>query len=113
VDSLDLDNSDLEELRRVIMESEIDKIIVTMGSDKLAEFAEKTIISGKTIVFTGSALPYSSLHSDAGFILATQTLNPRNDLTKFSFRYGLVIFAPEQAKVLALTPSIVTFAIGI
>lgn len=104
VDSLDLGDNDLDKLHETIKKSSVDKIVVTMGSDKLAEFAEKTQIEGKTIIFTGSALPYSSIHSDAGFNvgMAVATVQSGNSGTFVAmngkvFPAGTVIKDSEDA----------------
>jgi len=66
-DSLEISSDDITSLHKSIKESEEKMIIVTIGTDRMAEVARSIEPNDKTIVFTGSGLPYYSLNSDASF----------------------------------------------
>jgi len=81
-DSLDLDDSDREKIRKAIVSDPADRIIVTHGTDTMATTAEYLReIPGKTIVLTGSMYPAQYRDSDAVFnlgcaLIAAQILEP-------------------------------------
>lgn len=83
VDSLEMTNEDRELIAEHCKKSKEDKIIITHGTDTMAEtaklLAEK--LSGKTIVITGAMIPYKFGSSDGLFNLGSamafvQTLSP-------------------------------------
>ncbi|RYZ30657.1 MAG: asparaginase [Chitinophagaceae bacterium] len=83
VDSLEMTNDDRELIAEHCKKSKEDKIIITHGTDTMAEtaklLAEK--LSGKTIVITGAMIPYKFGSSDGLFNLGSamafvQTLSP-------------------------------------
>jgi L-asparaginase len=81
-DSLDLDDSDREIIRKAIVSEPRDRIIVTHGTDTMittARFLQN--IANKTIVLTGSMYPAQYRDSDAVFnlgcaLVAAQVLGP-------------------------------------
>jgi len=83
VDSLEMTNEDRELIAEHCKKSKEDKIIITHGTDTMAEtaklLAEK--LTGKTIVITGAMIPYKFGSSDGLFNLGSamafvQTLSP-------------------------------------
>lgn len=67
-DSLDLVEDDRQKLKQFILSSVASKIIVTHGSDTMADSANYVgLVKGKTIVFTGSYKPERFIESDADF----------------------------------------------
>ena len=73
-DSLDMSGDDRAALRDLIVATPHTKIVVTHGSDTLAESARFVgTVPGKTIVFTGSYSPERFRDSDADFNLGGAT----------------------------------------
>jgi len=81
-DSLDMTTDDREAIRRAVAADPNEKIVVTHGTDTMADTARHLIgLAGKTIVFTGALEPARSRYTDATFnvgcaIAAAQTLPP-------------------------------------
>ena len=79
-DSLEINDADRRAVREIIEKDECDKIVITHGTDTMAETAKFLIgIANKTIVFTGAMEPARSRYTDATFnvgcaIAAAQTL---------------------------------------
>ena len=83
VDSLEMTNEDRELIAEHCKKSKEDKIIITHGTDTMAETAKllSEKVSGKTIVITGAMIPYKFGSSDGLFNLGSamafvQTLPP-------------------------------------
>ena len=83
VDSLEMTNEDRELIAEHCKKSKEDKIIITHGTDTMAETAKllSEKLSGKTIVITGAMIPYKFGSSDGLFNLGSamafvQTLSP-------------------------------------
>jgi L-asparaginase len=80
-DSLDMNDSDREEIFKACKTATEDKILITHGTDTMVKSAEKlSAIKDKTIVLTGAMIPYAFKNSDGvfnlGFALsAVQTLS--------------------------------------
>jgi L-asparaginase len=80
-DSIHMDDSDRQLLRAKIAVCPHRHILVTHGTDSMAESAEALIgLSGKVVVLTGAMSPYRFKKSDVSFNLgcavgALQTLN--------------------------------------
>jgi L-asparaginase len=69
-DSLDLTDEDREVIRRTVVESRHDHILVTHGTDTMTDTAHALAgINGKTIVLTGALAPARFAESDAMFNL--------------------------------------------
>ena len=81
-DSLELTEADRATLRQAVAELEARRVVVTHGTDTMAESAKAlATITGKTIVLTGALAPARFAESDAPFNLgmafaAAQTLPP-------------------------------------
>lgn len=81
-DSLELTQSDREQMKEAILASPLKSIIVTHGTDTMTDTAEVLSgIEGKTIVLTGALAPGRFAQSDATFnvgmaFAAAQTLPP-------------------------------------
>ena len=81
-DSLDMTADDREAIRRAVAADPGDKIVITHGTDTMADTARHLIgLACKTIVFTGALEPARSRYTDATFnvgcaIAAAQTLPP-------------------------------------
>lgn len=79
-DSLELTDADRAAIRAAVAASDVDKILVTHGTDTMVDTARVLSgIAGKTIVLTGAMQPASLRISDAQFnvgfaLAATQTL---------------------------------------
>lgn len=81
-DSLDLDDSDREAMRKAIVAEPADRVIVTHGTDTMittARYLQQ--IPDKTIVLTGSMYPAQYRDSDAVFnlgcaLIGAQILEP-------------------------------------
>ncbi len=79
-DSLELTNEDREAIRDTVAASDIEKVLVTHGTDTMINTAcMLASIAEKTIVLTGSMQPATLRNSDAAFnvgfaLAATQTL---------------------------------------
>ena len=80
-DSLDIDTQDRDLIINKCNESLSEKILITHGTDTIVETAKQiqSLNMAKTIVLTGSMIPYSISNSDALFnlgfaISAVQTL---------------------------------------
>lgn len=73
VDSLDLTDSDREIVKGVCARSEEDRIVVTHGTDTMAETAKVLGEASlpKTIVLTGAMIPYAFGSSDGLFNLGS------------------------------------------
>lgn len=80
-DSLDLDDRDRAAIRTAVAQSDARHILITHGTDTMAETARSLSgISGKTIVLTGAMQPASLRSSDSvfnvGFAMAAVQLLP-------------------------------------
>lgn len=79
-DSLEMTEEDRSKVREIIEKEACDKIVITHGTDTMADTAKSlTGIKNKTIVFTGAMEPARSRYTDATFnvgcsIAAVQTL---------------------------------------
>jgi len=70
-DSLELDNGDRDIIFDACQKSSEPHILITHGTDTMVKTAKKlSTISDKTIVLTGSMIPYAFKNSDAIFNLA-------------------------------------------
>jgi L-asparaginase len=70
VDSLDMSNEDREIIGYNCKKSQVDRILITHGTDGMVETARSLAaenISGKTIVLTGAMIPYAFGSSSDGF----------------------------------------------
>lgn len=83
IDSLDITDIDRELIARHCQEADEDQIIITHGTDTMAQTAQLLAkkIKGKTIVLTGAMIPYKFGSSDGLFNLGSalafvQTLPP-------------------------------------
>lgn len=83
VDSLEMSSTDRDLIAEHCLKSPEDKIIITHGTDTMAETAHVLAqkITGKTIVITGAMIPYKFGSSDGLFNLGSamafvQTLPP-------------------------------------
>lgn len=93
-DSLEMEESDREELVEHIKNSSSDKILIIHGTDtmdKTAEFLEK-YISDKTILLTGAMVPYSidSVEANANLSMAVGYLLHSTKNGIFIAMHGLV-----------------------
>jgi L-asparaginase len=72
-DSLCLKDSDIKIISDVCQNSEEDKILITHGTDKMANTAKilGQFIKNKTIVLTGAIIPYAFGSSDGMFNLGS------------------------------------------
>ncbi|WP_417529975.1 asparaginase domain-containing protein [Marinobacter lipolyticus] len=69
-DSLEMDDADRELVRHTVASSDYDKILITHGTDTMAETAQAlTAIKDKTIVLMGAMQPARMRRSDAVFNL--------------------------------------------
>ena len=69
-DSLDIDDSDRQNIHSLVSSLEEDKIVITHGTDTISTTAKKlSDIKGKTIILTGAMLPEKFYDSDAEFNL--------------------------------------------
>lgn len=69
-DSLDLDESDREKIYDACKSTEIDRIIITHGTDTIVQTAQVlSKITDKVIILTGSILPWTFKQTDAEFNL--------------------------------------------
>jgi L-asparaginase len=67
-DSLDITDKDRANIYKAINELDQDRIVVTHGTDTIAQTAEKlSTIKNKTVVITGARLPEKFYDSDAEF----------------------------------------------
>lgn len=72
VDSLDMDDHDRELIINQCRKCELDRIVITHGTDTMAETARALAdaqIEGKTIVLTGAMIPFAFGSSDGLFNL--------------------------------------------
>ncbi len=83
IDSLEMTNIDRELIAKHCIEADEDRIIITHGTDTMAETAQvlEELVSKKTIVITGAMVPYKFGSSDGLFNLGSamafvQTLKP-------------------------------------
>ncbi|RYY89533.1 MAG: asparaginase [Chitinophagaceae bacterium] len=83
IDSLEMTDLDRELIARHCTEAEEDQIIITHGTDTMAETAEVLAqrVANKTVVLTGAMVPYKFGSSDGLFNLGSafafvQTLPP-------------------------------------
>ena len=80
-DSTEMKSTDLEELLQTCKECKENNIVITHGTDTILNTAKKlSVITNKTIILTGSFLPYAFKETDAEFnlgmaISGAQTLN--------------------------------------
>ncbi len=72
-DSLQMDDTDRELIARQCNEATAEKIVITHGTDTMAQTAAHVaksypdIVTEKTIVFVGAMIPYEISYSDATF----------------------------------------------
>lgn len=67
-DSLDMTDEDRHKIYDICEQSEIDKIVITHGTDTMTKTAEVlSKLTNKTIVITGSLQPEKFITSDADF----------------------------------------------
>jgi L-asparaginase len=73
VDSLEMTDDDRQLIARQCQNSDEDKIIITHGTDTMAETAAVLAreITGKTVVLTGAMIPYKFGSSDGLFNLGS------------------------------------------
>jgi len=83
IDSTEMNEVDREIIRKSCQESSADRILITHGTDTMAETARYLgqTIQGKTVVLTGAMIPYTFGSSDGLFNLGSaiafaQTLDP-------------------------------------
>ena len=83
IDSLEMTDMDRELIARHCMDAEENQIIITHGTDTMAETARilEDIVKNKTVVITGAMIPYKFGSSDGLFNLGSamafvQTLKP-------------------------------------
>lgn len=83
IDSLEMTEMDRELIGRHCQEAEEDKIIITHGTDTMAETALvlSKMVKEKTVIITGAMIPYKFGSSDGLFNLGSalafvQTLSP-------------------------------------
>jgi L-asparaginase len=83
IDSLEMEEMDRDLIARHCMEADEEKIIITHGTDTMADTARflEQKVSGKTVVITGAMVPYKFGSSDGLFNLGSamafvQTLKP-------------------------------------
>ncbi len=72
VDSLDMDDHDRELILSQCRKSDLERIVVTHGTDTMAETARnlgQAALPGKTIVLTGAMIPFAFGSSDGLFNL--------------------------------------------
>ncbi len=73
IDSLDMTDSDREQIAKKCLAAAEDKIVITHGTDTMvqtAEFLAKNVVN-KTIVLTGAMVPYKFSSSDGMFNLGS------------------------------------------
>jgi len=71
-DSLDLDNSDRQLIKKTVQGSMSENVVITHGTDTMIKTAQYLFgIAGKTIVLTGSMQPARFRFSDAVYNIAT------------------------------------------
>ena len=73
IDSLDMTDSDREQIAKKCLATTEDKIVITHGTDTMvqtAEFLAKNVVN-KTIVLTGAMVPYKFSSSDGMFNLGS------------------------------------------
>ncbi|MGR8933491.1 MAG: asparaginase domain-containing protein [Gammaproteobacteria bacterium] len=84
IDSLDMSDSDRQKIENACLAAAEDKIIITHGTDTMAETARHiapSIAQYKTVVLVGAMIPFSIGGSDALFnfgcaVMAVQMLPP-------------------------------------
>ena len=83
IDSLEMTDMDRELIGRHCMDADENQIIITHGTDTMAETARilEDIVKNKTVVITGAMIPYKFGSSDGLFNLGSamafvQTLKP-------------------------------------
>ena len=83
IDSLEMTDTDRELIARHCREAEETQIVITHGTDTMAETASRLAqsVTGKTVVLTGAMIPYKFGSSDGLFNLGSalafvQTLPP-------------------------------------
>ena len=71
-DSSDMTDDDREKILSACLETELDKIVITHGTDTMLDTARKlSSIEEKTIVITGAMRPELFANSDASFNIGT------------------------------------------
>ena len=83
-DSLEMDDTDRETIRREILSGESDSILVIHGTDTMEESARylsRRLEGKRSVVFTGAMVPYSidPVEATANFALGMGALLQRND----------------------------------
>lgn len=71
-DSLDIDDTDRKLIRQAVIDSAVEKIVITHGTDTMIETAKSLQgIAGKTVVLTGAMQPARFRFTDAIFNIAS------------------------------------------
>lgn len=71
-DSLDIDDADRKLIRQAVIDSAVEKIVITHGTDTMIETAKSLQgIAGKTVVLTGAMQPARFRFTDAIFNIAS------------------------------------------
>lgn len=69
-DSLEMDDTDREIIRRAVLAAEEDKILITHGTDSMVDTAQRLLdVTDKTIVLFGAMQPARMRYTDAMFNL--------------------------------------------
>lgn len=74
IDSLDMTDADRALVVEQCRQSDVDRIVVTHGTDTMVETAKAVAaagLAGKTVVFTGAMIPYAFGSSDGLFNLGS------------------------------------------
>lgn len=74
IDSLEMTDADRAVVVEQCRQSEVDRIVVTHGTDTMVETARAVAaaaLTGKTVVFTGAMIPYAFGSSDGLFNLGS------------------------------------------
>jgi L-asparaginase len=73
IDSLDMSDADRALIVQNCLQSEEDRIVITHGTDTMAETAAAVAgaVTGKTVVLTGAMIPYAFGSSDGLFNLGS------------------------------------------
>jgi len=71
-DSLDIDDADRKLIRQAVIESSVEKIVITHGTDTMIETAKSLQgVAGKTVVLTGAMQPARFRFTDAIYNIAS------------------------------------------
>ena len=98
-DSLDLNDADRELIKAAVIESSIDKIVMTHGTDTMVATANYLRgISGKTVVLTGSMQPARFRFTDAIYNIASAITAVQLLPTGVWIAMNGQIFDPEKSR---------------